>query len=66
MALETNADKLRRSPFISRELWLKCKGLATSQGKMIGQWVAEAMQFKYDKEIQKIKDGKFGGKSHEK
>lgn len=53
--LEENADKVRRSPYISRELWLKCKGIAISQGKMIGQWIAEAMEEKYRKEIKNEK-----------
>lgn len=53
--LETNADKMRRSPFISKELWQKCKGLAILQNKTIGQWIAEAMKEKYNAEIKNIK-----------
>ena len=55
MMLETNADKMRRSPFISKELWQKCKGMAMLQNKTIGQWIAEAMREKYGKEVQNIK-----------
>ena len=53
--LEANADKMRRSPFISKELWQKCKGLAILQNKTIGQWIAEAMKEKYNIEIKNIK-----------
>jgi len=54
--LETNADKIRRSPFIDRELWQRCKGLAMLQNKTIGQWIAEAMRDKYNSEIQHVKE----------
>ena len=52
--LESNADKIRRSPFIDRELWQRCKGLAMLQNKTIGQWIAEAMREKYNVEIKRI------------
>jgi len=54
--LETNADKIRRSPFIDRELWQRCKGLAMLQNKTIGQWIAEAMREKYNVEIKRIEE----------
>jgi len=53
MALEQNANILRKSSFITRELWNRCKGLATMQGKSIGEWCAVAMQEKYDREIKR-------------
>jgi len=54
--LESNADKIRRSPFIDRELWQRCKGLAMLQNKTIGQWIAEAMREKYNVEIKRIEE----------
>jgi hypothetical protein len=53
--LEQNADKLRRSPFITKELWANCKGLATIKGQTIGKWVADAMAEKYVREIKQVK-----------
>lgn len=49
--LEENADKLRRSPFITKGLWAQCKARATIKGQTIGQWVADAMAEKYVREL---------------
>ncbi len=53
--LEENADKIRRSPFITRELWANCKGLATIKGQTIGKWIADAMAEKYIRELKELK-----------
>jgi hypothetical protein len=58
MALETNADKLRRSTFITPELWAKCKAMATMKGQKIGQWIAGAMQEKLNKELTEAQNEK--------
>jgi len=55
MAIESNAEKLKRSPYITKSLWSQCKGLATMKGKTIGEWVAEAMVEKYRREYKDIK-----------
>jgi hypothetical protein len=56
--LETNADKLRRSPYIGSELWKNCKAMAIMKGQTIGQWVADAMQEKYKKELMEAQNEK--------
>jgi hypothetical protein len=48
---QMDAENLRRSGFIPKELWKKCRGLALIKNKYIGEWVAEAMQEKYNREI---------------
>ena len=39
---------------ISDELWKKCKGLAVMQDKAIAEWIAEAMQEKFNREYKDI------------
>lgn len=52
--LDKDINKLQYAEHISDELWKKCKGLAVMQDKAIAEWIAEAMQEKFNREYKDI------------
>jgi hypothetical protein len=58
MGLEQNVDVTKKDKYITSEIWQKAKGMAALRGLKVGQWLAEAILEKYDRELTEAKSEK--------